>query len=182
MQQPVANQAGNGMPLNWHAIAIAVQGVQDILNEMIRKEREKKEREERKGIVTDLERILKRALRLGVEVSPTALSRVGIEMKYLPLAWEHTIIDPQSLNTDFFFKPMPTETIQKHAPILVPADDSGPVPNVVDSQGLAQNSGDAPESVQVGQDNTSDDDGNVDSDGDVLPVHGKFTLARSIDL
>lgn len=174
MQQPVANQAGNGMPLNWHAMAIAVQGVQDTLNEMIRKERE--------GIVTDLERILKKALRLGVEVSPTALSRVGIEMKYLPLAWEHTIIDPQSLNTDFFFKPMPTETIQKHAPILVPADDSGPVPNVVDSQGLAQNSGDAPESVQVGQDKTSDDDGNVGSDGDVLPVHGKFTLARSIDL
>lgn len=199
MQQPEANQAGNAMPPNWHAITQAVKGVQDILKEMMVKEQVKKEREEREEIVTDLERILNKALKLGVEVSATALSRVGIEMKHLPLAWEHMITDPQSLNTDFFFKPMPVETIREHAPILVPADDSDPVPDIEDSQGPAQNSGDAPESNSVGLDQSSDYDGDVDSDGesdfwddrgiddvcpilnpdtedgDLLPDDGKFT-------
>lgn len=141
MQQPEANEAGNGMPPNWRAATKAAKGVQDTIKEMMRKEQVRKEREEREEIVTDLERILDKALRLGVEVSPTALSRVGIEMKHLPLAWEHMIIDPQSLNTDFFFKPMPVEIIREHAPILVPVDDSDHVPDIVDSQGPAQNSG-----------------------------------------
>ncbi|OJJ52947.1 hypothetical protein ASPSYDRAFT_37036 [Aspergillus sydowii CBS 593.65] len=163
MQQPEANEAGNGMPPNWRAATKAAKGVQDTIKEMMRKEQVRKEREEREEIVTDLERILDKALRLGVEVSPTALSRVGIEMKHLPLAWEHMIIDPQSLNTDFFFKPMPVEIIREHAPILVPADDSDHVLDVVDSQGPAQNSGDAPESDQVGQGQSSDYDGDVDS-------------------
>ncbi len=203
MQQPEANEAGNGMPPNWRAATKAAKGVQDTIKEMMRKEQVRKEREEREEIVTDLERILDKALRLGVEVSPTALSRVGIEMKHLPLAWEHMIIDPQSLNTDFFFKPMPVEIIREHAPILVPADDSDHVLDVVDSQGPAQNSGDAPESDQVGQGQSSDYDGDVDSndesgfwddrgiddvcpiltpdpeDGGLLPDDGKFTYLHA---